>query len=74
MYSVMTQRTAKDAFLQIRIREDVKQELGILAEARGLSMSALINSLVVKAIRDEKSQDPDLFKTQTIPVLKKPVK
>lgn len=71
MYDVVTISKAKDAFLQIRIREDIKQELAILAEIRGLSMSALINSLVVQAIRAEKGHDPEPFKTQTIPVLKK---
>lgn len=61
MYDVVTISKAKDAFLQIRIREDIKQELAILAESRGLSMSALINTWAVKAIRDEKSHSPELF-------------
>lgn len=65
MYVVMTTIKAKDAFLQIRIREDVKQDLAIVAELRGLSMSALINTLVVKMIRDEKELSPGAFSRQT---------
>jgi antitoxin component of RelBE/YafQ-DinJ toxin-antitoxin module len=62
MDNVMTTSKAKDAFLQIRIREEVKQDLAVLAELRGLSMSALINSLIVKAIREEKNADPIAFR------------
>lgn len=59
---VMTVGKAKDSFLQIRIREDVKRDLGLLSESRGLSMSSLINSLIVRAIREEKAQAPETFR------------
>lgn len=64
MNIVVTNRRAKDAFLQIRIREDVKEELAVLAELRGLSMSALINSLIVRAIREEKMESPEAFRAK----------
>lgn len=54
----------KDTFLQIRIRENVKRELQKVAEMRGLTMSALIHSLIVKAIREEKEADPRAFREE----------
>lgn len=51
----------KSKFLQIRINEDIKSDLQIVAELRGLSTSALIHSLIVKAIRAEKEREPKAF-------------
>lgn len=58
--NVMTTKH-KDSYLQIRIREDVKEDLQITAEARGLTMSALINLLIAQVIRDEQAAYPHLF-------------
>lgn len=51
----------KDTFLQIRIREEIKEDLRLVAEARGLTISALIHSLIVKTIREEREQYPGSF-------------
>src|SRR5688572_13976980 len=54
-------RTVKSRFLQIRINEDIKSDFQIVAELRGLSTSALIHSLIVKTIREEKAREPRAF-------------
>lgn len=51
----------KSKFLQIRINEEIKHDLQIVAELRGLSTSALIHSLIVKTIRAEKEREPKAF-------------
>lgn len=47
--------------LQIRIRENLKDELKITANEKGLTVSALIHSLIVKAVRDAKHENPLAF-------------
>lgn len=51
----------KERWLQIRIDEEVKANAKITARLRGLSLSALVHSLLVKAIREEKDRDPLSF-------------
>ena len=58
--NVMTR--PKSTYIQFRVSDDVKRELQIVAELRGLSMSGLIHSFIVKAIREEKEADPQAFK------------
>jgi antitoxin component of RelBE/YafQ-DinJ toxin-antitoxin module len=53
--------TEKDGRLYLRIREDIKNDLKITAELHGLTMSSLINSLIVKAIREAKIESPQSF-------------
>lgn len=58
---------SKSEYVQFRIRDDIKRELKIVAELRGLSMSSLIHSLVVQAIREEREASPHAFKSvQTV--------
>lgn len=58
----------KDTYLQIRIRESLKDDLKLVSEARGLSVSALVHSLIVKAIREERKDAPEVFtEHQTAP-------
>lgn len=47
--------------LQLRIHEDIKEDLKITAKLKGLSLSAMILSLIVKAIREEKENSPHAF-------------
>lgn len=68
----MTMKTAKDTYIQVRIRDDLKEDVQITASARGLTMSALIHSLLTQAVREEKEKYPQVFKTQRIAVLKEP--
>lgn len=58
---VMTQTKAKATHLQIRIREDIKEDLRITSELKGLSVSGLVHSLIVKAVREEKEKEPQAF-------------
>lgn len=51
----------RDDQLHIRLKPDVKEDLKILADLRGLTMSGLVHSLVVQTIRAEKSQFPQAF-------------
>jgi hypothetical protein len=67
MNNVATLNMAKDTYLQLRIREDIKEDLRIVAELRGLSVSGLIHSQIVKMIREEKENSPQLFPVQERP-------
>lgn len=64
MLAVLTsaiRQMPKNTYIQVRIREDVKEELRLVADARGLTISALIHSMIVKTIRDERTQHPEVF-------------
>lgn len=54
----------KDTYIQFRVREDLKEDIRRTAEARGLSVSGLIHSLLVRAIREEKELSPDAFQRE----------
>lgn len=51
----------RDEQLHIRVRPDIKEDLKILAELRGLTMSGFVHSLIVRSIREEKLQFPESF-------------
>ena len=57
----------KTTQLQIRIREDLKDELKIVANLKGLTTSALIHSLIMKAVAEVKAERPELFGLEHIP-------
>jgi antitoxin component of RelBE/YafQ-DinJ toxin-antitoxin module len=61
MNIVVTQQKLKGDWLQIRIREEVKQEFAIAADLRGASMSGLILQFIMKTIREEKAMSPQSF-------------
>jgi hypothetical protein len=61
MYDVVTSSKAKGDWLQIRIDPDLKEDVRITAEARGLSVSALVHSMLKQAVRDERNEYPHLF-------------
>lgn len=60
MYNVLTMGTKEDR-VHIRIREDLKEDLRVVAELRGLKMSQLLHTLIVKAIQEEKRNDSTEF-------------
>lgn len=64
MNNVLTLFMAKDTYIQFRIREEIKQDLQTVADLRGLSMSALLHSLAVRAIREEKDISPLSFERE----------
>jgi len=51
----------KEVRLNIRTSEDTIADLKTTARLRGISVSSLVNLLVVKAIREEKSVAPEEF-------------
>ncbi len=53
--------SVKEVRLNIRTSEDTIADLKITARLRGLSVSSLVNMLVVKAIREEKAAAPHEF-------------
>lgn len=52
---------SKEIRINVRTTEQIKQELEITARLRGLTVSSLINSLAVSAIREEKEREPRAF-------------
>jgi len=74
MNNVMTVTRSKDTYIQVRIDDELKEAVRITAHSRGLSMSALIHSILVQAVREEKQLYPEVFKTTSVPVLKESAK
>lgn len=58
--------TLKEVRINVRTTEEIKRALEITAGLRGLTVSSLVNSLVMKAIREEKSFAPEAFKNVEI--------
>lgn len=52
---------AKSTSINLRITPQFRNELQALADYRGLSLSSLAHSLLVKALRQEKQIEPDAF-------------
>jgi hypothetical protein len=50
--------------INVRTTADIKRDIEIAARLRGMTVSSLINSLAVKAIREEKNLEPEAFKTR----------
>lgn len=53
----------KEMRINVRTTPQIKRELEIAARLRGITPSALVNSVVVKAIREEKEREPQAFQT-----------
>jgi hypothetical protein len=51
----------KEAWLNVRIREDVRDEFKLAAELRGASMSGLLTMFIYRVIREEKGKNPEAF-------------
>lgn len=58
---VMTAPKKKGTYVQLRIRDEIKEDLQIAAEIEGLSMSAFIHQLIVKKISEIKRSEPRAF-------------
>jgi hypothetical protein len=52
---------AKSTSINLRITPSFRNDLQTLADYRGLSLSSLAHSLLVKAMRQERQNDPDAF-------------
>lgn len=55
----------KEVRINVRTTEETVEDLKIAARLRGLSVSSLVNTLVVKAIREERELVPDAFIQRT---------
>lgn len=54
----------KSEIVQLRVREEVKEDLRRMADYRGLTISSYLNMLVLKTIRQERSENPEVFKEE----------
>jgi|GEM_PF-6094514 len=62
MNNAVTTPKKKEDWLQIRITPELKAEAKIVADSRELTVSALVSTLLKKAINEEKSLYPHLFR------------
>lgn len=51
----------KEVLLNLRIKEDVRDDLKTVAEMRGATMSGLLHQYIFKIIREEKERAPEMF-------------
>lgn len=51
----------RETRINVRTTDQIKRELKVTARLRGLTESSLVNSLVVRAIREEKQLSPEAF-------------
>ena len=56
---------SKEIRINVRTTEEIKRDLEITARLRGITVSALVNSQVVKAIREEKEREPRAFQNRS---------
>jgi hypothetical protein len=54
----------KEELLTVRMQARTHSEFKVVAELRGLSMSALVHSYAVKVIREEKDRDLAAFESE----------
>lgn len=52
---------AKSTSINLRISPDFRRELEALANYRGLTLSGVAHSLLVRAVRQEKEREPEAF-------------
>ncbi len=59
----------KDTYIQFRVKDEIKEDLRIVAELRGLSVSALLHSMATRTIREEKEREPQAFRRSITPTV-----
>ena len=59
-------RMAKDTSINLRITWEFREDLQKLADYRGLSLSSLAHSILVKGLRAEKLAEPEAFQSERI--------
>jgi antitoxin component of RelBE/YafQ-DinJ toxin-antitoxin module len=60
LYNVMTTAN-REKLINIKIAEEVRHKIHVVAELRGLKMSQVIHSYIIQAIREEEAKNPALF-------------
>jgi hypothetical protein len=61
MQIMVIKPTVREGLLTVRTSKTVHADFKVVAELRGLSMSALVHQFVVNAIREEKARDITAF-------------
>lgn len=51
----------RETRINVRTTEEIKRDLEVAAELRGITVSSLINQLARMVIREEKDREPDAF-------------
>jgi hypothetical protein len=51
----------KTGWIQVRATDELRNDAKIVADLRGLSVSALVHTLLRQAIREEKEREPRAF-------------
>lgn len=54
----------KSTSLNLRITQEFRDDLQKLADYRGLTLSSLAHSILVKGLRSEKQNEPEAFKSE----------
>lgn len=57
----MMELVPKSTSINLRITPQFRKELQQLADYRGLTLSSLAHSLLIRAMRQEKANEPDAF-------------
>ena len=69
----MMYQMTKETRLNLRITDEFRSDIELLADYHGLSMSSYAHSLLVKAVRREKAELPEMFsKLKSAPKKKRP--
>lgn len=61
MTIVSTMGTTKNDRIYVRVNDEIKDDFERVAAYRGLKMSALLHSLMVKTINEQREKTPQLF-------------
>lgn len=61
MLSAMAKHKLEEVRINVRTQPDIKRDLEITARLRGITVSSLVNLLVVREIREEKAKEPAAF-------------
>lgn len=61
MFLSMSATRTKETRINVRTTEQIKRDLEIAAELRGVTVSSLINQLARMVIREEKEREPGAF-------------
>lgn len=61
MTIVSTMATTKNDRIYVRVKDEIKDEFQLVADYRGLTPSALLHSLIVKTIHEQRDVTPQIF-------------
>ena len=59
-------KTTKNDRIYVRVNESIKDDFEIVAHHRGLNPAALLHSLIVKTIHEQRELTPQIFDKKTV--------